>query len=59
MKTLNRESLTGTIMVLLSAVCFSIAGVLIKLVPWTSMSIQGIRSIFSFIVIGIYMLINP
>ena len=58
MKTLNRESLTGTIMVLLSAVCFSIAGVLIKLVPWTSMSIQGIRSIFSFIVIGIYMLIT-
>lgn len=58
MKTLNRESLTGTIMVLLSAVCFSIAGVLIKLVPWASMSIQGIRSIFSFIVIGIYMLIT-
>lgn len=53
---LNRESLRGTVFVLLSAICFSTGGVLIKLIPWSSMTIQGIRSIFSIFVVGGYML---
>ena len=55
MKQLDRDSLKGTIFVLLSAVCFSLGGVLIKTIPWASVSIQGVRSIFSFFVIAGYM----
>lgn len=55
---LNRESLWGTVYVLLSAICFSTGGVLIKLIPWSSMTIQGIRSIFSILVVGGYMLLR-
>lgn len=55
---LNRESLRGTVFVLLSAICFSTGGVLIKLIPWSSMTIQGIRSIFSIFVVGGYMLLR-
>ena len=48
----------GTIYVLLSAVCFSTGGVLIKSIPWSSITIQGIRSIFSFMLIASYMVIT-
>lgn len=48
----------GTIYVLLSAVCFSTGGVLIKSIPWSPITIQGIRSIFSFMLIASYMVIT-
>ena len=40
-KQLDKESMKGTIYVLLSAVCFSTGGVLIKSIPWSSITIQG------------------
>lgn len=52
---LVKNSLTGTIYVLLSAICFALGGVLIKFIPWSPMTIQGVRSIFSSVVIGSYM----
>lgn len=55
-RNFSAESMKGTLYVLLSAICFSTGGVLIKLIPWSSVSIQGIRSIFSTVVIGGYML---
>ncbi len=51
---LNRQSLTGTVYVLLSAICFSLGGILIKFIPWSSLSINAIRCFFSFFVILIY-----
>jgi len=45
-KKMNAESLRGTVCVLLSAVCFSTGGVLIKSIPWSSVTIQG-RAVFS------------
>lgn len=48
----------GTIYVLLSAICFALGGVLIKIIPWSSITIQGARSFFSLIVIGCYMLLT-
>ena len=51
-KKMNAESLRGTVCVLLSAVCFSTGGVLIKSIPWSSVTIQGARSIFSALVVG-------
>lgn len=48
----------GTVYIVLSAICFSLGGILIKLIPWSSMSIQGIRSVFSFFIIGGYMVLT-
>lgn len=53
-----KKSLQGTIYVLLSAVCFSLGGVLIKMIPWSPMTIQGARSIFALLVIGVYMILT-
>lgn len=44
----------GTIYVLLSAICFSIGGVLIKVIPWSSMAISGTRCVFAFLVVLLY-----
>lgn len=57
-KELNITSIKGTIYVLLSAICFSLGGVLIKSIPWSSVTIQGLRSIFSSVVIGGFMLMR-
>lgn len=38
----------------LSAVFFSLGGVLIKIIPWSPITINGIRNIFGFMVIYIY-----
>ena len=39
-KKYNKNSLQGTVYVLLSAICFSLGGVLIKSIPWNSLSIK-------------------
>lgn len=57
MNTKN-ESIKGTLYVLLSAICFSLGGILIKLLPWASLTIQGMRSVFSLLTITVYMLIT-
>jgi len=48
----------GTVYVLLSAIFFSLGGVLIKGIPWSPLTIQGGRSIFASVVIICYMLIS-
>ena len=50
-KKYNKNSLQGTVYVLLSAICFSLGGVLIKSIPWNSLSINMVRSVLSFILI--------
>lgn len=40
-------SARGIVYILISAVCFSLAGVLIKLIPWSALAISGSRSIFA------------
>lgn len=57
-KGFNMSNLKGTVYVLISAMFFSLGGLLIKLIPWSSISIQGARSVFSSLVIGSYMLMN-
>lgn len=52
------QSLKGTIYVLLSAICFALGGVLIKIVPWSALSIQGARSAFSNLVVIGYMVLT-
>lgn len=50
-----RRKNPGMLFVILSAVCFSLAGVLIKFIPWSSMTINGVRSIFASVVLLLYM----
>lgn len=58
MRTFDKQTLKGTSYVLLSAIFFSLGGVLIKIIPWSSITIQGARSIFSSLVIGGYMFLT-
>ena len=45
----------GTIYIFISAVCFSLAGVLIKKITWSSLTINGVRNLFAFLVMAIYL----
>lgn len=45
----------GVLFVVLSAVCFSLAGVLIKLLPWSPLTINGARNIFASCVMLLWM----
>lgn len=45
----------GLVYVLISAVCFSLAGVLIKVIPWNPISINGARCIFAIIPMYLYL----
>lgn len=46
----------GYFYVLASAVCFSLAGILIKKITWSSFTINGIRNLFAFMVMALYMM---
>ena len=48
----------GTLYVFISAICFSIGGVLIKLIPWNAMAISGMRNIFAMMVVLLYLIIT-
>ena len=44
------------VLVLLAALCFSIGGLLAKLIPWSALAINGARNLIGAAVIGIYLL---
>ncbi|MBP1756863.1 MAG: hypothetical protein H6Q59_3261, partial [Firmicutes bacterium] len=46
MKAMKRINI-GTIYIFISAVCFSLAGVLIKKITWSSLTINGVRNLFA------------
>ena len=52
----ERDRRLGTAMVLAASLCFSTGGLLIKLIPWNPLAINGARNVISSIVIGIYIL---
>lgn len=54
MITRNKKNF-GTLYIFTSAVLFSLAGVLIKLLPWSSFTINGMRNLFAFVVMAIYL----
>lgn len=51
---MNQTNKLGALYIFASAVLFSLAGVLIKLIPWTSLTINGMRNLFAFIIMAIY-----
>lgn len=45
----------GILYVFLSAVLFSMGGLFVKLVPWSPLSINGIRNLIALVVFGLYL----
>jgi len=46
----------GPVMMLLASVCFSLGGLLCKMIPWSAMAINGFRDLLGSLVIGGYLL---
>jgi drug/metabolite transporter (DMT)-like permease len=46
----------GTAFVLAASLCFSTGGLLMKVIPWNPLAINGVRNLIACIVIGIYIL---
>ena len=42
-------------LVLLAALCFSIGGVLTKMIPWSALAINGARNLIGAAVIGVFL----
>lgn len=54
-QTATPNKTLGVIYVLLSAICFALAGVLIKSIDWNALSISGGRSFFAAIVLYVFL----
>ena len=51
----REKKTTGTLAMLGASLCFSIGGLLIKLIPWNPLAINGVRNLIASCVIGGYM----
>ena len=47
----------GIAAMLAASVCFSLGGLLIKLIPWNPLAINGVRNLIAACVIGLYLLV--
>ena len=54
----RRDHLVGVLCVLAAAACFALAGIFIKLTPWSALSVSSGRSIFAVAAIYAYMRIK-
>ena len=51
-----KEETKGALLMALSAVFFSLGGLLIKLIPWGPVATNGVRCVFATAVFGVYMI---
>ena len=58
MKSASNSKLFGTGCMLAASFCFSLGGLLIKLIPWNPLAINGMRNLIAALVIGAYLLIT-
>ena len=54
----GRERRTGILAIVAASLCFSIGGLLIKLIPWNPLAINGARNLLASMVIGLYILVT-
>ena len=55
MNTENKaQKIRGVLTMLSASVCFSLGGLLIKMVPWNPLAINGVRNLIASCVIGLY-----
>ena len=55
----KQKRATGILAMLGASLCFSLGGLLIKLIPWNPLAINGVRNLLSSCVIGGYILVLP
>ncbi|MBR0153548.1 MAG: DMT family transporter [Lachnospiraceae bacterium] len=48
----------GAVMVLAASICFSLGGLLMKLIPWNPLAINGVRNLIACVVIGAYIAVT-
>ncbi|OUN26199.1 EamA family transporter [Pseudoflavonifractor sp. An85] len=53
--SMQKSEHNGVVLVLLAAILYSLGGVCIKIIPWSSMSINSGRNLISLVVIGVYL----
>ncbi|MBR2256607.1 MAG: DMT family transporter [Blautia sp.] len=56
--TTKQKKALGTACMLAASVCFSTGGLLIKLIPWNPLAINGARNLVACCVIGLYILLT-
>lgn len=54
----DNNSLKGTASMLAASLCFSTGGLLMKLIPWNPLAINGTRNLIACIVIGLYIVLT-
>lgn len=52
------QKVRGTLTMLCASVCFSLGGLLIKMIPWNPLTINGVRNLIASCVIGLYIIIT-
>ena len=55
-KATRSRTPAGALLVLAASVCFSTGGILLKLVPWNPLAINGARNLIAVCVIGAFIL---
>lgn len=53
-----RASWGSALCVLLASICFSTGGLLVKLIPWSALAINGARNLIGACVIGLFLLLS-
>ncbi|MBR2560631.1 MAG: EamA family transporter [Eubacterium sp.] len=56
MKTYDYAKMRGTAAMLTASLCFATGGLLMKLIPWNPLAINGARNLIASVVIGLYIL---
>ena len=54
----SRSDRSGILMMVLASICFSIGGLLIKLIPWNPLAINGARNLVACLVVGLYIVLT-
>ena len=52
------DDIKSMLAVLLAALCFSIGGICVKLIPWSPLAINGARNLIGAVVVGIFLLVT-
>jgi len=58
MNSKKNTKFLGTTCMLAASLCFSTGGLLMKLIPWNPLAINGARNVIAAIVIGLYILVT-
>ena len=54
MNSKKNTKFLGTTCMLAASLCFSTGGLLMKLIPWNPLAINGARNVIAAVVIGLY-----